>query len=531
MSFSSLLPALGFTAEGAVPPRRAGLRRAAAAVLLGVLLTAAQPPYGLWPAALLGWGLAALLWAEAAARGPLAAFFAGWALGTGAFLSGLWWIGEAFFVDAARHGWMAPFAIAGLGAGLGLFWGLAFAAAARLARPGAAPAAPSGLPAALLFAGAMAAVEYARTHVLTGFPWGLPAYALSQTPVAQAASFLGPHGLGLALILGPAAAALVRRRPPRLAAAALSLAALAAAWSWGAGREAAAPAPGLEAPVLRLVQPNATQADKWRPELAAMWFDRLLALSAAPEGDSVPDLVIWPETAGPWLLKREPEVRARIAEAAGGAPVLLGVRRVGVDARGTGEWRNAVQALSPAGEIIASYDKHHLVPFGEYVPLGSVMHRIGLGAFVGASFGSGPGPAALDLPGLPRAQPQICYETIFPHEVLRGAARPAWIVQVTNDAWFGASAGPWQHFHQARMRAIEQGLPVVRAANTGISAVIDARGRTLAALPLNEAGALQAALPPADPPTPYARTGDWPAIAAILACLALGAATRFLYRS
>jgi apolipoprotein N-acyltransferase len=253
-----------------------------------------------------------------------------------------------------------------------------------------------------------------------------------------------------------------------------------------------------------------------------MFFERLLALSA-PGAAGPPALVVWPETAVPWLLDREPELRARIAKAAGGAVVLTGARRVALDADGAPEWRNGMQALGADGAVLASYDKHHLVPFGEYVPLGGLLAKMGLGAFVGVSFGAGPGPRLLHLPGLPPIQPQICYETIFPAEVLTGALRPAVIVQATNDAWFGTSAGPRQHFQQARMRAIEQGLPVARAANTGISAIIDAHGRVAVVLGLGRAGTVEAPLPPAIAPTLYSRTGDAPWLALIAALGGLGA--------
>jgi apolipoprotein N-acyltransferase len=499
--------------------RVARRRRMATALAAGAALTLAQPPLGWWWAALPALALLAALWRAGAAdaRPARRAFAVGWAAGTGFFLSGLWWIAEAFFVDAARHGWMAPFAIAGMAAGLALFWGAGFALAARAAGQGATR---GGLFAALALAGAWALAEYARSTVLTGFPWALPSYALSQSPLAQVGSLTGPHGLGFALLLCGLAPGLLRGRA-RAAAVAAAAGLIALGWVWGAGREGAAPLAAPDAPVIRLVQPNAPQRDKWRPEMRRMFFERLITLST-PAG-APPALTVWPETAITWLLEREPALRARIADAAGGAVVLTGAQRVAPGADGTPEWRNAVQALGPDGAVIAAYDKHHLVPFGEYLPLGGLMAKLGLGALAGGSFGAGPGPALMTLPGLPPIQPQICYETIFPAEILTGADRPALIVQVTNDAWFGASAGPRQHFQQARMRAIEQGAPVARAANTGISAMIDAHGRVVAAIGLNRAGMIEAPLPPAAPPTLYARTGDLPWVALIAALGALGA--------
>jgi apolipoprotein N-acyltransferase len=508
------------------PARQMRARRMAAALAAGACLTLAQPAIGLWWAAFPALALLAALWRA----GP--AFGIGWAAGSGFFLSGIWWIAEAFFVDPVRHGWIAPFAIIGMSAGLALFWGAAFWVAARITRTGDGSGGGFGggtgcvfggaFGAALVLAAALALGEYARSQVLTGFPWALPSYALSQTPLAQISSAIGPHGLGAILLMCGLAPGLLRGRA-RIMGLAAAACLVALGWVWGSAREGAAPTPGADAPVIRLVQPNAPQREKWRLEMRRVFFERILALSAPRPGAPAPALIVWPETAVPWLLDTEPELRARIAAAARGAIVLTGAQRVALDDAGAPEWRNAMQALGPDGTVLASYDKHHLVPFGEYVPFGEVLTRLGLGALVGGSFGAGPGPALMRLPGLPPIQPQICYETIFPDEVLSGAARPAAIVQATNDAWFGASAGPHQHFQQARMRAIEQGLPVARAANTGISAMIDAHGRVIVALGLDRAGEIEAPLPPATAPTLYAQTGDGPWIAVIAVLGALGA--------
>ncbi|MEO0681634.1 MAG: apolipoprotein N-acyltransferase [Pseudomonadota bacterium] len=522
--------------------------RLAAAFACGLALTAAQPPVFAWPLVFVAYpALAALLWRVDAKR----AFWTGWAAGFGFFLSGLYWIAEAFFVDAARHGWMAPFAVSFMAAGLALFWG----AAAWAARASGA----RGLLGVLALATAWTAAEYARAHVLTGFPWALPSYAFADTDIVQLSAHVGPHGLGFGLIA----------------------LACAPAWPWlghiGTSRSrvkstlktlALYPAffvaqfvvlfvvefmayftpydpdnrfQTLAAPtdadggrlVVRVVQPNAAQDEKWDPDMMPVFFDRLIELSRPPWGSDV-DVVVWPETAVPQLLGREPEVRAAIAASAQdvgpGAPgttVLVGARRY-IQTESGPSWRNSLFALGPGGEAIDVYDKHHLVPFGEYLPLHGLLSRLDLGLFVGETggFDGGPGPTVMRLPGLPPVAPQICYETIFPHQMPPLADRPDWIVQVTNDAWFGASAGPWQHFHQARMRAIEQGLPVIRSANTGISAIIDARGRVVASVPLLTAGAVQAPLPRALPPTLYARHGDRPFLAALLLSFILIAALR-----
>ena len=500
--------------------------RLALAAACGAGLTLAQAPLFAWPLPFLCIPALAWLLFEAAPRRR--AFHIGWAAGGGYFLTGLYWVAEAFFVDIARHGWMAPFAILGLAAGLGLFWGAAFWAARRIA-----DRAP-GWEKALTLAGCWTFLEYARAHVLTGFPWALPAYTWADLPVAQTASLFGPHTLGfltVAFAVLPVSPWLEEAdRPFRRAAgfAALAAAAVAGGWSWGLARLSATPEPAADAPVLRLVQPNAAQEAKWDPARYPLIFRRLADLSAPEPGRPAPDVVIWPETAVPWLLSRDDEARRIISEAGRGATVLLGARRIDEGPQGR-SWRNALVALSPSGDILGAYDKRHLVPFGEYIPFHATLSRLGLGPMVGESggFAPGTGPAILDLPGLPRLSPQICYETIFPHEMPgAGPGRPAWMVQITNDAWFGASTGPWQHYHQARMRAIEQGLPLARAANTGVSAIIDAMGRPVVRLGLLKAGAIQAPLPPALPPTLYARTGDLPWLAAPLLALLAGLVRR-----
>ncbi|MBR27915.1 MAG: apolipoprotein N-acyltransferase [Rhodobacteraceae bacterium] len=504
-------------------------RRLWAAGACGVGLTLAQAPVFAWPLVFVAIpALVVLIFGRAERR---EAFGLGWSAGTGYFLTGLYWVAEAFLVDIVRHGWMAPFAIAGLGAGLGLFWG----AAAWVARRTGG----RGISAPVAFAAALTLAEFARAHALTGFPWGLTAYAFADSPVAQTAALFGPHMLGFLTVLLaglPAVAWLAwpAPRPPLRAAlawACVPAAALSVAWVWGAERRSAPDAPAPDALQVRLVQPNAAQRAKWDPEEIPRIFARLRALSAPAAGEPAPDVVIWPETAVPWLLEREPEARALIAESAGGAPVLLGARRIVDGPDGRPGWRNALLALDAQGGIAAAYDKRHLVPFGEYMPLHDWLAGLGLGPLVGENggFAPGAGDPVLRIEGLPPFAAQICYETIFPHEMPGPGPdqRPDWIVQVTNDAWFGASSGPWQHFHQARMRAIEQGLPLVRAANTGVSAVIDARGRVVERLGLNAAGALQAALPPPLPPTPYARSGDLPWMAApLLALLAAAGAAR-----
>ncbi|HEY0213562.1 MAG TPA: apolipoprotein N-acyltransferase [Paenirhodobacter sp.] len=274
-------------------------------------------------------------------------------------------------------------------------------------------------------------------------------------------------------------------------------------------------APRAQPVNLRLVQPNATQALKWDPDHQLEFFYRHLDLTAqAPlPGQPRPDLVIWPETAVPFLLNRAGEGLDIIAEAANGIPVALGVQR-----SDGARYYNSLAVLGADGQVQSVYDKVHLVPFGEYMPFGDVLAKVGISAFAaqhGNGYTAGSAETVLDLGPLGRVEPLICYESIFPQDIRRAPGRADWIMLVTNDAWFGNISGPWQHLAQARLVAIEFGLPVARAANTGVSAMIDAKGRIIAELGMNRQGVIDAALPPALAVTPYARSGDWPVIAVI----------------
>jgi apolipoprotein N-acyltransferase len=493
----------------ASPPPRPVRRRAVAAAGAGALAALGQAPFDLWPATALG--LAALLWLCARATRPRAAAWIAWAGAAAYFAVALHWLVEPFLVDAARHGWMAPFALAGMAGGLALFWAVAAWIAARTIPHDAQAARLVGL-AALL-----AAAEVARGTVLSGLPWAQPGHALIDTPALwPLAAQAGAYGLTLAMLLAAAGLALLAGAgarggwPRRLGLAAVLALPLGAGLLWPTPP---APAPPPEAPVVRLIQPNAPQHLKWRPDMIPVFFQRGLDLTAAP-APQPPDLVLWPETSLPVLLGRSDAARARLAAAAGPAAVLIGAQRFA-----DGHPRNSVAHLAPGGAVAGVYDKHRLVPFGEYVPLGAVTERwglSGLAAVLAGGYRPGPGPAVFDLgPRLGRAFPMICYEAIFPRYIAQ-VPRPAWMAHLTNDAWFGAFSGPYQHLALARLRAAEQGLPVLRAANTGVSAVIDARGRVLAHLPLGAAGHLDSPLPSPAAPTLYARWGDIPALAVML---------------
>ncbi|MGR3467936.1 MAG: apolipoprotein N-acyltransferase [Shimia sp.] len=457
----------------ALSPRR----RLIAFALCGVVAGAGHPPLALPVLTLLGLWVALVLrpWAMP----PRAALWAGWALGAGYFGVALHWIVEPFLVDIARHGWMAPFALILCAAGFGGFWAGAFWLGARLRGP-----------VALVVAWAL--VEWLRGHVLSGFPWALPVYPMVEGWAYQPAAWIGPYGLTLALL---GLLALCAWRP---AVGAVGVGALVVA-----AHVPLPPVPPSDGPLVRVVQPNAPQDQKWDPALVPMFLERKLASSAAAPR---PALVVWPEVSLPrWLSDAGP----LLGDIAGTArtPVILGAQR-----REGRRVLNSAVMVGEGGGVAALYDKHHLVPFGEYMPLGNLFARFGiygLAANEGFGFSPGPGPAVIDVPGIGPVQPLICYEGIFPHEVAPGP-RPRALVLITNDAWFGQWGGPRQHLAQAQARAIEVGLPLVRSANTGVSAIIDARGRIVAALPLGRDGYAEAALPSALAPTFYARWRDLP---------------------
>ena len=474
----------------------------AAAALCGALMALGQAPLGWWFVTL---PALAVLVALVARNGAGRAAWLGWFGGAGYFAVAMSWIVQPFLVDVARYGWMAPFAVILMAFGMALFWAVGAGFGVWV----------GGVSARVGLVLGLGLAELARSYVLTGFPWALIGHVWIDTPVAQVAAWGGPVGLSLVTL---AAAALLTWGGWRGGAAALTM--VAALWVAGAER-LAQPLPNGPGAVVRLVQPNAAQDAKWNPDHAAEFFDRLMRATAAPAGPlGAVDLVIWPETALPYLVVDYPALPGLIASAGQGAAVL-----VGQDRYAEGQVWNNLQIYGPGGAVMASYDKHHLVPFGEYLPLGDIAYDwFGFTAFAsraGTAFVAGPGPQVLDLGGrLGLVVPLICYEAVFPQD-LRTATRPGWIVQITNDAWFGTLSGPYQHAAQARLRAIEQGLPLIRVANTGVSEVIDARGQVVAALPFGTEGHLDAALPGALPATPYASWGDWPILALLLAGLSV----------
>lgn len=491
----------------------AGWRRLGLALLLGLCSSLAFAPLWVLPALLPAF--AGLVWLLAGVRRGRSAFAVGWAFGVGHFLGGLYWVGIAMTVDFARFWWFLPISVGGLALGLALFIGLAawltWASGTR------------GFSRLLVLATAWMLAEWLRSWVLTGFPWNQlgSVWAFDAWPI-QIVSLGGIWGLTILTLLAAAAPALLgeadlgRRR--RLAGLAGACGPMAAALIFGLLRLQSAPAAGsetVEGVGLRLVQPSVEQTLKWRADLRAEHVERLIALTRQPAGAIPVTHVIWPETAVPYNLWRDDELRALL----GGIVPPDGLLITGAPRyqQGEGSW-NSLYAIDTAGSIVAVYDKAHLVPFGEYVPFRSLLGSLDITVTQG-SFEAGDGLKTLALPGLPPASPLICYEVIFSGAVTAGdgAPRPAWLLNITNDAWFGRSSGPYQHFAQARLRAVEEGLPLVRSANNGISAVIDPHGRVLGALGQDAVGILDAELPRGlDSSTIYSTLSTFPVVMALL---------------
>jgi apolipoprotein N-acyltransferase len=513
-----------------------GWRADLAALALGALSALALPPLGLVPVLLLSFpGLLTLIDAAPRAR---TAFRRGYAFGFGHHLVGLYWITEAILVKADQFWWLVPFAVPITAAGLAPFIALP-CAASRLA--------PAGWRRAMLFAGLWTLADIARQFVLTGFPWNPlgSVWALSGPlgdVMIQPASAVGVHGLTLATVLVAAAPVLGRR-------AVLGAVAVLLSWSGFGIVRLAKPLPGAPGVSVVVAQGNVSEAEKHDQSWAVATFRHYLDItregvakvSRRPDGTAGSPLrgedarrawgpgtggsaglagagrivVVWPETASPFLLAQDANARLAIAEAAGPAAASL-VGTVRFD--DSGRPRNSLVAVLPDGSIGATYDKSHLVPFGEYVPSWLPLLQL----VPGGGFAPGPGIVTQHVAGVPAFGALICYETIFPSQVVDQADRPDWLVEVTNDAWFGLGTGPRQHLASARLRAVEEGLPLVRAANTGISAAFDSFGREQGRLGLVRPGTLVLPLPGRLPPTAYARLGLLIPILLALAAAALG---------
>jgi len=467
-----------------------------------------QPPFSFpW---ILGLTLPGLFWLWHSTTGPARAFWIGWFAGLGYFAGTLNWIAEPFLVQPEIYGWMIPFAVSGMAGGMALFWGVGFWLAKRIGSSG------WGAPFALTFA--WVGMEWLRGNILSGFPWSLLGYTWTETPALLLSADIGIYGLTLwTVLIGTMLGYLfVLRRPVRKAGYGLLVVLIFGVPYFLASTQLAlvqtfenkGPKKPSTNPRIGIVQPNVAQKDKWQPHLRETHLRDLLDKTRELSAQGA-DVVIWPEAATPYQIDKIPELQRVIGEALKPGAVLLAgaVRFEGDNAF------NSLVAVGSDGSILDIYDKQHLVPFGEMIPFEPLLARLGLRAMISlpGGFTSGAGrERSMAVADLPPFVPMICYEAIFPAEIMRRAGPGEWLVQVTNDAWFGNWIGPYQHLAMARVRAVERGLPVARSANTGVSAMIDGYGRIITSLPLNEPGVLLESLPNRLPKTTYSQYEDIP---------------------
>ncbi len=471
----------------------------------GAMAACALAPLSLWPAWFVALPGFLVLIIGGWRKRKRFDFALGWCFGFGYFLVAFHWIGFAFLVDAQTYLWIMPFAVGGLAAAMAIYWGLAAVAAQSLRR--------IGIPIAFGFPISLAIVEFLRGHLLTGFPWAAPGIAVEgMGSVLQLASLVGMPGLTLILLVWAATPFMFLRAPLIAIAIILTLPII---YGWGAWRETHTPQNFVGGVGLRIVQPNISQSDKWRDENARTIFDQMLTATSAPDpaGFEITH-VIWPEAAVSFLIDESDVAHGELLRALEGRKVLMtgSLRRDKATAPGAEDRvYTSLIGFNSGAEVFMRYDKWRLVPGGEYLPLEQFLGQIGFRKLVDVpgSFSAGVGPQSFAVPGAGLAGPLICYEAIFSHDLVDPKTRPDWLVNITNDGWFGQSAGPYQHFASVRMRAVEQGLPIVRAANTGISGVVDGVGRIVGIGPLGQQANLDLALPePLSAPL-YARFGDW----------------------
>lgn len=507
-----------------------GWRRWLIAFAAGALSALAMAPFDAWPILFLTFPtLVWLIDGAAVGRwgGVIVAAGTGWWFGFGYFVAGLYWMGYAFLVDAQTFGWMMPFAVIGLPAVLAIYTAVGVAIARLLWTRGAIRI--------LALAVALTATEWLRGHLFTGFPWNAFGYALT-TPLAlaQSASIVGIWGLTfIAIAVCAAPATLIddsaETRRPWLPPA-LGLIVLACLGGWGALRLHHTPTQLDTSVHLRIMQPNLQQDVRFNYAARKQVMDRYISLSSRPTGSNGQDVhkpthLIWPESPFPFILTREPDALAQIANLLAPSTVLItGATRLPENFnRADPHAYNSMYVIDHDGTILALYDKIHLVPFGEYLPFEHLLERLGLQELTKQQGGflAGERRRPIKIPGAPPALPLICYEVIFPDELAPPGERADWMVNITNDGWFGISTGPYQHFQQARVAAIEEGLPLVRAANTGISGVVDPVGRVIDSLPLGVEGVLDSPLPKPIAAPIYVRVGDAPAFLIVAVALLL----------
>lgn len=479
-----------------------GFKKYAALFGLGALAVLSLPPIGFFPALFVA--IPAFILLSQNAPSKFKSFLGGWAFGAGYFIFGLYWVSAALFVDIKAWGWVMPFSLIVGPAVLALYYGLIPFCAHRWRAQTSVHT--------LVFIAAWALVEYARGHLLTGFPWNLAGQAWEHAlPLLQTVSLGGIYTLTLLTVFWASAPLFFRAAPRIFAIAVFSFALLL---GFGSLRILQTPTVQNGAYELRIVQANIPQTMKWDPDEDWRNLERHVELSASKEREENPPprIVIWPESASRHDFGHFPEIGSYIGQRLPrGSIGVIGNIRVTLDAaQNPTAYHNSLTALGRKGEVLATYDKHHLVPFGEYLPFRKYVtfEPLALALSGIGDFTPGGGPRTLQADGFPAFSPLICYEAIFPAAAVDKTNRPAWLVNVTNDGWYGMSAGPFQHLAISRIRAIEEGLPMARAANTGISAVIDPVGRTVARLGLGDKGQLDSLLPAPLPPTVYAQFGD-----------------------
>lgn len=467
-----------------------------AGLVSGALAALAMPPLNWLPLAVVGMVVYVWLWDGAPTW--KVALLRGWAWGLGHFAVGSYWIVEAFFVPPADFELLGPPIVVGLAVLLGFFPGLAAAVTRWAALRW--PYLGGRYRRLVLLAVAWTVAEWLRGHVFTGYPWNPLGHVWTfAAPLLQSAAVFGVYGLGTLSFLVLAAPAAGWRA---------AFAGLAAVGVAGVAGLAVMPPVSEEdqGPMVRIVQPNTAQSLKWKRDAAARNLRHLIDLTHRPGFDRMA-VVLWPETAVPFTIQPgSPLLPILAAAVPPGGYLLTGAERAGTNLA-DGVW-NSLLAIDKNGTIVAHYDKVHLVPLGEYIPFHKELPPIS-GLVGRGSFEVGEAHLNIQLPSVPPFSPVICYEVIFPAAIVGSGARPRWIVNVTNDAWFGVSSGPYQHLASARLRAVEEGLPLMRAANTGVSAVIDAYGRVLDSLDMQQEGIIDHALPPARSPTPYGTWHDW----------------------
>jgi apolipoprotein N-acyltransferase len=514
-----------------------GLPRLGIACSAGALSALALAPLDLFPVLFVTLPILVLLLDGASDQGYKTRFFKnshfwiGWAFGLGYFVAGLYWIGFAFMVEAETYAWLMPLAVLVLPAGLAIFYGLACLVAGFFW--------DNGYVRIIAVTLGFTLAEWLRGTLLTGFPWNSLGTTLAfSDAMMQIGSVVGLYGMtAFACLIFAAPAALLplggaRGRDQVFVCFAVLLFAGSAAY--GFLRLQNAETEFHQSINIRIVQPNIAQADKWRPEMRQTIMDRYIELSSGQTGPGTAGLIttthlIWPESAFPFLLTENPDALSRIASLLPlGSSLITGAVRA--DPSTTSQERrffNSLFVIGDNGTIQEAYDKVHLVPFGEYLPFEPFLRNIGLEPLVEArgTFTSGTQQRVIRADGAPAFLPLICYEAIFPR-LSQGHDNAHWLLNLTNDAWFGDSTGPYQHLRQARLRSVETGKPLIRAANTGISMVGDGYGRVLDKIDYNVKGIIDTRLPLKAPATLYTTYGYRIVISIVLFLLVLCIYTR-----